>query len=232
MDALVLAGGRGTRLASVVSDRAKPVALVAGKPFLHHVLAALERSPAVRRVILCVGHQSETVREAMGERFGRLPIAYSPEDRPLGTGGALAQALRRFAIAGPALAINGDSFFGLRVSPLLAFHKERRAFATLGAARIPEAARFGALQLAGDAVTGFSEKGRSGPAWINAGWYVLGPRAVGELAGRRGAFSLEHEALTPWAAAGRLRAYRSRARFIDIGTPGDYARAAGLVMPR
>lgn len=229
MDALILAGGLGTRLAAVVADRAKPVALVAGRPFLHHILARIERAPRVKRVILCVGHHSASVEAAMGARFGRLAIAYSPEDRPLGTGGALARALRRFRVAETALAINGDSFLGLRADALLDFHRERRAFATLAAARIDEAARFGALQLAGDRVTGFAEKGRQGPAWINAGWYVLSPAAVAAVARRREAFSLEHALLTPWASEGRLRAYRSRARFIDIGTPGDYARAAGVL---
>jgi len=232
MEALVLAGGRGTRLASVVSDRAKPVAMVAGKPFLHHVLAALERTPQVTRVILCVGHQAQSVHEAMGDRFGRLPIAYSPEESPLGTGGALAQALRRFHVEASALAINGDSFFGLHVASLLDFHRNHGALATLAAARLPEAARYGALRLSGPKVTGFREKGLQGPAWINAGWYVLGERAVAALRERLDPFSLEHEALTPWAGAGRLAAYRSRARFVDIGTPEDYALAGHLVSRR
>lgn len=232
MEALVLAGGRGTRLASVVSDRAKPVAMVAGKPFLHHVLTALERTPQVTRVILCVGHHAKSVHEAMGDRFGRLPVAYSPEESPLGTGGALAQALRRFQVEASVLAINGDSFFRLQVTSLLDFHRNHGALATLAATRVPEAARYGALRLAGPHVTGFSEKGLQGPAWINAGWYVLGEGAVAGLRERPGAFSFEHEALSRWAGAGRLAAYRSRARFVDIGTPEDYALAGGLVSPR
>jgi D-glycero-alpha-D-manno-heptose 1-phosphate guanylyltransferase len=79
MDALILAGGLGTRLRAVVKDRAKSVAEIGGRPFLAHVLDRLARSGEVSRVILCVGHRADTVREAMGTQHGRLPVVYSQE---------------------------------------------------------------------------------------------------------------------------------------------------------
>ncbi|HQY46452.1 MAG TPA: nucleotidyltransferase family protein [Usitatibacteraceae bacterium] len=228
MDALILAGGLGTRLASAVPDRAKPVAEVAGHPFLAFVLDHLARCGRVRRVILCVGHRADTVEAALGARFGRLPIAYSHEDAPLGTGGALRHAIARFRPAAPMLAMNGDTLFTLDLARLLAFHRAHRAGATMALARVPDASRFGTVDVRGGRVTGFAEKGRAGPGWINAGTYVLGRVAAEALAAGPPAFSLERDALPAWCADGLLAGLGSRARFLDIGVPQDYARAAAL----
>jgi D-glycero-alpha-D-manno-heptose 1-phosphate guanylyltransferase len=232
VDALILAGGLGTRLAAIVPDRAKPVAEVAGRPFLAFLLAHLERSGEVRRVILCVGHKAHTVEAALGSRFGRLPLAYSHEDAPLGTGGALRHALRRFSPAAPVLAMNGDTLFTLDIDRLLAFHRARRPGATMALARVPDASRFGTVQVRSGRVEGFLEKGRAGPGWINAGTYVLGRVATEALVSGPAAFSLERDALPAWCADGLLAGLCSRARFLDIGVPEDYARAADLFSRR
>ena len=232
MDALILAGGLGTRLASVVGDRAKPVALVEGQPFLAHVLWQLARTRGrlkIRRAILCVGHRSETVREALGERASGIEVAYSVEDRPLGTGGALRLAIEAFDVSSPAIALNGDTFFTASIDKLLAHHREGRFDATMALARVEDAARYGAVNAERGCATGFEEKGRNGPAWINGGIYALGRRALDRIAKGPEAFSLERDVLPEWSAAGRLGAYRSRGRFIDIGIPADYARAGTFV---
>lgn len=229
MQAMILAGGLGTRLAPVVADRAKPVALVGGRPFLEHVLEQVARCGEVDEVVLCVGHRSETVREALGAGHGRLPIRYSRESRPLGTGGALRLAASRGRMRGPALAMNGDSFLGVSLDRLLAFHRETRALATLALARVPDATRYGAAMLEGDRVVAFREKGHAGPAWVNAGIYVLSQRALDRLRAAPAAFSFEQGALAPWCAEREVRGLRSRARFVDIGTPEDYRRSAALL---
>ncbi len=129
MDALILAGGLGTRLASIVSDRAKPVALVEGEPFLLHVLRQLSRtsgSRKIHRAILCVGHKSESVRLAIGERAEGIDIAYSAEQKPLGTGGALRLAIATHQVSSPAIALNGDTFFAASVEKLRAHHSAGR----------------------------------------------------------------------------------------------------------
>lgn len=232
MDALILAGGLGTRLAGVVADRAKPVADVAGRPFLALLLAHLERCAEVRRVILCVGHKANTVEAALGARFGRLALAYSREDEPLGTGGALRLALRRFEPRSPVLALNGDTMFTLDPARLVGFHRARRPGATMALARVPDASRFGTVRVRAGRIEGFEEKGHAGPGWINAGTYVLGRLAVEALAAGPAAFSLEREALPAWCADGMLAGLASRARFLDIGVPEDYARAASLFARR
>jgi D-glycero-alpha-D-manno-heptose 1-phosphate guanylyltransferase len=228
VDALILAGGLGTRLASVVSDRAKPVAMVAGRPFLAVLLDHIARCPEIRRVILCVGHRARTVEDALGGHHGRLELAYSRESRPLGTGGALRHALIGFAPRSPVLAFNGDTIFPLDLRRLLAFHRGERADATMALARVADAGRFGTVRMSGARIAGFEEKGPARPGWINAGTYVLGAAAAKALAQGPEAFSIERDMLPLWCAAGRLAGLRSRARFLDIGIPADYARAAAL----
>src|SRR5688572_26578413 len=169
MEALILAGGLGTRLAPVVSDRAKPVAEVAGRPFLQHLLEQIERCAAIDRVTLCVGHKADTVERVLGKRFGRLPLRYSLEHDPLGTGGALRHALGGARRREACLAMNGDSFVGIQLDRLVDFHAERKPAASLALTRVADGSRFGAARLVGDKVLAFSEKGTAGPAWINAG---------------------------------------------------------------
>ena len=108
MDAIVLCGGRGTRLASVVSDVPKPLASVAGRPFLDYVLSSLEDSGIVSRVILATGHLGEAIEARYARRFGAMPIAYSRETIPMGTGGAVMLALRSYSVSSPFLILNGD----------------------------------------------------------------------------------------------------------------------------
>lgn len=225
MEALILAGGLGTRLAPAVADRAKSVALVAGRPFLARLLAQLERCPDIDRVSLCVGHKAATVEQAMGARYGRLPLRYSREEKPLGTGGAIRHALLERDARSAVVVMNGDSFLGIQLERLIDFHGAGRSRATLALARVEDASRFGAAELNGERIVRFREKGVPGPAWINAGIYVLSPRAQDELRGAPPEFSLEHEVLTPWCAKGYVRALKSRAHFLDIGTPKDYRRA-------
>jgi D-glycero-alpha-D-manno-heptose 1-phosphate guanylyltransferase len=232
VDALILAGGLGTRLAAVVKDRAKPVADVGGRPFLTLILAHLERLREVRRVILCVGHLAHSVESALGSRFGRLALAYSRETKPLGTGGALRLAIKSLGPRAPVLALNGDTWFPVALDRLVGFHRIERPAITMAVARVPDAGRFGAVSLSGTQAIGFSEKGASGAGWINGGIYVLGSAALELIAQAPAAFSLERDLLPGLARSGRLAAYRSRTRFIDIGLPADYARARGLLARR
>jgi D-glycero-alpha-D-manno-heptose 1-phosphate guanylyltransferase len=226
MDALILAGGLGTRLRAVVKDRAKSVAEIGGRPFLAHVLDRLARSAEVNRVILCVGHRADTVREAIGTQHGRLPIAYSQEDRPLGTGGALRLAARRFKVTRTALAMNGDTFLGANIDAFLAFHRAERAAVTIALARVADASRYGRVECRGNRITAFLEKGAGGAAWISSGLYVFSPAAWRALAALPAACSLEHDAFPPWLETMRVAGYRTRSRHLDIGTPEDFSRAS------
>ena len=229
MDALILAGGLGTRLRSVVTDRAKSVALVDGRPFLSYVLAHLAQSGRIDRVVLCVGHRAQTVRECFGQHFEGMTVEYSEEDAPLGTGGALRKAIAASKPSRPFLAMNGDTVLKLRIDTFADFHQAQRADLTLALSYVTDAVRFGTASLQGDRITGFVEKGGVRRGWINAGMYLFSPRAAGALLAMPERFSLESDFFSAHLESLNCAGYRSRAAFLDIGVPEDYHRAAALL---
>lgn len=229
MDALILAGGLGTRLSSVVSDRAKSVAPVSGRPFLAFVLDHLVQGGVISRVVLCVGHHADSVRDAFGSEHAGMPIAYSEETEPLGTGGALRQAVERFELKRPFLAMNGDTVLHLRLDTLLEHHRHHRADLTMALAYVRDAERFGTVALEGDRIVGFREKGVAQRGWINGGLYLFGAKGADRLRAMPEKFSLERELFTDGLGGMRCYGYRSRAAFLDIGVPEDYLRAARLL---
>jgi len=229
MDALILAGGLGTRLSSVVSDRAKSVAPVAGRPFLAFVLDHLAQGGAISRIVLCVGHHADSVHDAFGDEHAGMPIVYSRETEPLGTGGALRLAIERFDVNRPFLAMNGDTVLNLRLDTLLEHHRHQRADLTMALAYVKDAERFGTVALEGDRVVGFREKGVAQRGWINGGMYLFGAKGADRLRAMPVKFSLERELFAEQLDGMRCFGYRSRAAFLDIGVPEDYHRAARLL---
>jgi NDP-sugar pyrophosphorylase family protein len=220
----ILAGGLGTRLRPSIGDRAKVVAEVAGRPFLTHLLDQAAAA-GFREVVLCTGHRADEVEAALGARHGPLRLRYSPETEPLGTGGALRHALP--LLDAPAfLAMNGDSFCEIDLAALWAWHVAKRAEATLVAVQVPDASRYGRVEIADDRVREFTEKQADGkPGWINAGIYCLSRARIEGLDPGR-PLSLERDALPGWASAALLYGHCVRGRFIDIGTPGTYSAAS------
>lgn len=218
----ILAGGLGTRLRPVIGERAKVVAEVAGRPFLAHLLDQVAGA-GFREVVLCTGFRADEVAAALGTHHAPLRLHYSVETEALGTGGALRQALP--LLDAPAfLAMNGDSFCETDLAALWSWHCEKRAEATLVAVEVPDASRYGRVEIdADDRVRRFTEKHPGDdPGWINAGIYCLSRSLLAACEADR-AFSLERDALPAWAAGARLHGHRVRGRFIDIGTPGAYA---------
>lgn len=229
MEAIVLAGGLGTRLSGVVPDLPKPLAPVAGRPFLSFVLDALEAG-GFDSVVLAVGHRADAIRDCYGDRHGSMRLAYSVESTPLGTGGAIALALRQTSGA-EVFVLNGDTFVELDFGAMRALHVREAERLTMAAQAVDDAGRYGTLDVRGDHVHAFVEKGRSGPGLINAGVYLLRRDLLGTDAGSH-AFSFESDFLMPRAAAIRARAFRTHGLFIDIGIPEDYARAQDLFAAR
>jgi len=228
-EAIVLAGGLGTRLRSVVADVPKPLAPVAGRPFLAYLLEQLALS-GVRRVILATGYLAETIQQTIGMRWAGMDIVYSKEVEPLGTGGAIRLAAMQLQGNGVHL-VNGDTFLRYDMSALE--HAVRAAGTDLGVAlaQVDDVGRYGAIKVTDDRVTAFLEKGGHGPGLINGGCYFLTVAGVDELPAVDGAYSFETRVLLPCAMAGRLTAFRSTHDFIDIGVPEDYARAQQLFTP-
>lgn len=228
-EAVILAGGLGTRLRGVVDGVPKPMAQVAGRPFLAWVLDALA-AQGLRRVVLATGYLGEQVEAAMGRAWGRMALAYSREPAPLGTGGALALALQQ--VAGDAcFVLNGDTWLALDYATFA--RDVRGAGARLGVAlaEVPDVARYGAARLAGQRVVGFAEKGGSGRGCINAGVYWL-QRVLLEGQQPGAAFSFERDVLLPAVARETVVAYTHTQDFIDIGIPDDFHRAQAWFGPR
>lgn len=221
MEAVVLAGGMGTRLRSVVSDLPKPMAPVAGKPFLEYILTWLS-SNGVERAVLSVGYKWECIRDHFGLRFGDMEIDYSVEDHPLGTGGAVALAISH-THEQTILVVNGDTSFPIALDELVARHS-KTCGATLALKRMENFDRYGTVVLEGDSITAFQEKAPQKSGLINAGIYALDRNF---LSGRGLAdrFSLEQDVLEKEAGQGRLFGAVFDAPFLDIGIPEDYARA-------
>lgn len=224
-EAIVLVGGAGTRLRAVVSDRPKPLAMVAGRPFLAWILDQLERC-GMRRVILATGYGADLVQETVGHRWGRLTVAYSREAEPLGTGGAIRLARSQLSEA-EVHVLNGDTF--LEYEPVALEERTRACQALLGVclAAVADVARYGAVTREGCRITGFREKGAAGGGLVNAGSYYLTAEALAELPDRR-AYSFEQDFLVPQVLAGNVIGFDATARFIDIGVPEDYIAAQSL----
>lgn len=224
--AAILAGGLGTRLRSVVADRPKVLAPIAGRPFLAHLLDQLAGA-GLDEVVLLVGYAADQVRAAFGERHGSLRVRYSTETEPLGTGGAVRHALPHFD-RHRVLLLNGDSYCDFDPGE---FCREIGTGVGMVLAEVDDTSRYGRVEVGpGGRVTAFVEKAAAGgPGRINAGLYLLPrDRLEGLLAGRP--LSWESDVLPGWVAAGEVTAYPG-GRFIDIGTPESFATAEAFFDP-
>jgi D-glycero-alpha-D-manno-heptose 1-phosphate guanylyltransferase len=227
--AIVLAGGLGTRLRSVVPDLPKPMAVVAGKPFLWWVLRRLEQQ-GIADVYLSVGYKRDVIEDYFGDAFGALKVHYVIEDEPLGTGGAIARAMS--AIGGDeAFVLNGDTMTIVDFDDLRAAGASGEADVVMAVAKLDDVARYGAVEF--DAapprrVTAFREKGQTGAGFINAGVYLV-KRAAFMRHVSEERFSFEQDFLYAHLAELQVHAVPAVSQLIDIGVPEDYALAQTLV---
>src|SRR5579862_9367607 len=173
--ALLLVGGLGTRLQSVLPSTAKPMARVGEAPFLELLVKQL-RAQGVRRLIMCTGYLAEQVQTEFGDGHKLdVSIVYSRESQPLGTAGAVKFAELHLGVASDFLVMNGDSFLDLNIGKLLEFHRESAGLVTMALCRVSDAARYGSVDIdSRNRVTGFREKtGVSAPGVINGGVYAF-----------------------------------------------------------
>lgn len=236
--AIVLAGGFGTRLRSAVPDQPKPLAPVAGRPFLAHLLDYWI-AQGIRHFVLSVGYKAAAIRAAFGDAYGGATLDYAEESTPLGTGGGLLLALRRLpAGVDPVLVCNGDTAFAVPLAGLAETHRRHAADWTFALFRTTESGRYLGMTLAADGtIATLATTAGDGERLANGGVYLVSPPALlrvaaGGVAGGVAAApaSLENELLPALlAAGGRLCGYPCAAPFIDIGLPDDYRRAAATL---
>ncbi|MGB8540698.1 MAG: nucleotidyltransferase family protein [Candidatus Acidiferrales bacterium] len=225
--AVLLVGGTGTRLQSVLPSIPKPLARVGNLPFLQLLILQL-RSQGIQRIVLCTGHLADQIEEEFGDghKWG-VAIDYSRELKPLGTAGAVKLAERHLQDVSDFLVMNGDSFLELDFREFIRFHRECGGLISMAVRRVQDAARYGSVQLdANHRVLGFSEKtSNSVPGTVNGGVYVFNRSILKQIP--EGPSSLEKD-IFPQALEHGVYAFDQQGMFIDIGTPEDYARAQAL----
>ncbi len=223
LDVIILAGGLGTRLAAVVSDVPKPMAPVGGKPFLEQILKTLPAAH-VAKVILAVGYKYEKIKAYYGSDFNGIPLVYSIEDEPLGTGGGIGLAMQQ-ATTEHILILNGDTFFDVNLAEMFEVHTNENATLTLALKQMTKPDRYGTVLLEKHTVVRFQEKQKFLPTGlINGGVYLANKSLTNELPSVAN-YSFETEVLEAKVETGKLKGYISTGNFIDIGIPEDYERA-------
>lgn len=225
--AVILAGGLGTRLRSVVADRPKVLAEVAGRPFLAHLLDQLVPA-GIGHVVLCTGHLGEQIESAFGSSYRGMRVTCSREPTPLGTAGALRFALPHVS-TGTLLVLNGDSYCAADPLAFAARHRSLGLDGTLLLVEVPDTSRYGLVRTDPQGrLAGFEEKGsHTGTGWINAGWYLL-QRTLIEAVPPDRAVSFERDMLPQWTD-GRIGTFPCRVPFLDIGLPETYAQTEAFL---
>lgn len=219
---LILAGGRGTRIAHLRPDVPKPAVRVGGRPFLCWILGQL-REAGYTRTVVSGGHLADVLEREVSTAIPEgMSVCWVHEVTPLGTAGGAVHAKREFGWDCPWwLVMNGDSFLGggwpSRISEMAA--------PALVARKVDDAARYGSLQVQDGILADFHEKGSVGPGLINAGIYLLPHEWLNEIPAGVAA-SMEQEVMPRWIASGRsIHVLEEEAPFIDIGTPETLAEA-------
>ncbi len=226
--AIILAGGLGTRLRQVVKELPKPMAPIGGKPFLHYLFRYL-KAQGIEKTILSVGYKAESIREYFGDHYDGISILYMEEEKPLGTGGGIYQAIS--LTDEMAFVLNGDSFFDVNLKELMDFYQETKADIALSLKPMKNFDRYGTVTLnQQNRITGFAEKQFRKKGLINAGVYLMSRDCFRKIEEQQDAllprkFSFEQDILEKHLRFLRLAGRVSDGYFIDIGIPEDYERA-------
>jgi NDP-sugar pyrophosphorylase family protein len=217
MEAIILAGGKATRMGEAAQGLPKALVPIAGHPLASYQVAQLVRAGVERVIVSCAAGQSDLFVEKLSGAGAEIVPVEEPE--PLGRGGGLRFAAAQRREEGPIWAFNGDELHDVDLDDMLAAHRANGAAATIVVA--PLISQFGVVDLEDDRVTGFREAPRL-PHWVNSGVYVLDEEALDRLPERG-----DHEQSTfpELAEEGKLFAYRHEGLWITVNTPKDLARA-------
>ncbi len=229
-EAIVLAGGLGTRLREVTGELPKPLVPVAGRPFITRILDALVDA-RLRRVVLATGYRGQQIKTALGANWRGMELTYSQETHPLGTGGAMALASGQLH-SDPCLVLNGDTWLGLDYQTFAERLRVSGSRLGVALARVEDMARYGAAKLSpcGD-LAGFAGKGCQGRGLVNAGVYCMHHSVLTQIPSGQPA-SFEDDVLAPLVRSEPVMAYQDTWDFIDIGVPHDYHRAQAFFVDK
>jgi len=224
LTAVILVGGPGTRLQPLTNDRPKSVLPVLNRPFLEHFIAYLKHF-GVENIILTLSYMPDIIREYLGDgsRYG-VRLTYCLEEEPLGTAGAVKNA--EAYIDGTFFVLNGDVFSDMNLGDMLAFHRERKAQATISLSWVDDPSAFGVVETDDESrVKRFIEKPPREEAstnWINAGTYVLEPGVLEHIPANT--HYMFEKGLYPdlLNKGAPVYGYPCRGYWLDMGTPEKY----------
>ena len=222
MEAIILAGGLGTRLRSVVSAVPKSMAPVCGRPFIEYIMDRLIIQ-GINKIILAVGYKRDIIMSHFGMIYKNIPLAYSVEENPLGTGGAIKKALK-LCQNKPVIVINGDTYVDVDTKHAFAVLARNNADVVIAIKEMVNFSRYGTITIDDcNKIIGFNEKRYCPKGYINTGFYVLNPTLL--LKKGENVFSFEKDILQNEARKTKMCVFKTCGRFIDIGVPEDYALA-------
>jgi D-glycero-alpha-D-manno-heptose 1-phosphate guanylyltransferase len=222
-EAIILAGGLGTRLRTEVPDLPKCMAPVAGKPFLDYVIRALQEQ-GVTKFIFSLGYRSEVVLQHLEQSWPKLKYDYTIETIPLGTGGGIRFAVQK--VKGDSFfVLNGDTYFEVNLPSMLKKHIEVQAEITVALKKMYHFDRYGSVLIGqNNIISAFQEKTYREIGWINGGIYLIQKQLITNI-GIANPFSFEKEILEKYVDKNCIFGFESDGYFIDIGIPEDFKKA-------
>lgn len=223
LQAIILAGGFGTRLQTVVPGLPKAMAPIGTKPFLACLLDYLQ-SQAFNSIIISIHYLGEKIQNYFGDCYRGMQITYVDEDQPLGTGGAIQQVLNKIVLTKPTFILNGDTFVKLNYQKMYAEHLKKPALITIGLQIVDDVSRYGRVIVKNGIAIQLDEKSNCGAGLINSGVYLVNANILQDYILPE-KFSFEIDFLASKLSALQPRVFITDDYFIDIGVPEDYARA-------
>jgi D-glycero-alpha-D-manno-heptose 1-phosphate guanylyltransferase len=221
-EAIILAGGFGTRLKPVLNDKPKPMAPVCGRPFLEHLFDYLLKY-GINKVVIAAGYRHEDIISHFGNKFKDLYIAYSIEKEPLGTGGAILKATGS-VFSDSFFVMNGDTYFDVDLASFVSSFSKNNAFLSIALKPMENFDRYGSVAIDNEKIISFNEKKFCTTGLINGGIYLIRKSWLNRSAPGK-IFSFEKEILENNVRNTHFAYFISDTYFIDIGVPEDYARA-------
>lgn len=221
MEAIILAGGFGTRLAHIVKDVPKPMAPVANHPFLEYILDYLKEN-GITKVVFATGYKHDIIEKYFGNAYNEMKLLYSVEDTPLLTGGAIKKALT-VCEDDNIFIINGDTYFDVDLDRMKEFHNLNNADITIATKLMYDFNRYGTVTLNNDKIIKFREKEYNKEGLINGGIYLVNRSILADI--KENKFSFEQDIMEKKVLELSIYSFASKGYFIDIGIPEDYKKA-------
>lgn len=225
-EAIILAGGQGARLKSVINDIPKPMAPIQQEPFLSYLLRQCKRN-GINHVILSVGFKHQIIQQHYKDEYLGMKISYAIEKEPLGTGGGIQLALS-FCETEDILVLNGDSYFNLNFSEFFKTHLVQKSKFTIALKPMQNFERYGSVTHKEGIVQAFNEKEFCKSGFINTGIYCISKADFLSI-GFKSKFSFEQDFLSKYVDQWKFMIQIEDGFFIDIGIPEDYQSAQNLI---